>query len=238
MYILNPRKDELHGCELERARKPSDKIWNDTEIKEVERLYGSEEIRGSNPRFWEDVTVGEQLKSTYQLFSLVTSVAMISAMNQYAFDWRFMRAGQIKNPSWFITDPVTGIPDLDLGFHLSDHLAQILGVAVFVAQGPYLFLWACRLITNWMGDLGFLKKMETQNRKFMPRGSLVVCKGEVVKKYVQGGEHLVELRIRVEDQDGVLSVPGSATVVLPSRDTFYDYVPLGAKRNNLTARLK
>jgi len=46
----------------------------------------------------------------------------------------------------------------------------------------------------------------------------VTCEGRVVNKYIEKDEHLVDLRITLEDHEGVFPVPnGSATVVLPSR---------------------
>ena len=75
------------------------------------------------------------------------------------------------------------------------------------------------MITNWMGDAGFFKKMACQFRALLFNGSKAICKGKVVNKYIEGNEHLVDLQVTLEDHEGVLPVPnGSATVVLPSRD--------------------
>ena len=79
-------------------------------------------------------------------------------------------------------------------------------------------VWEGNLVTNWMGDAGFLKTMEEQVRRSLWRGSLALCKGEVVKKYIEGDEHLVDIDITLEDHDGIFVIPKcSATVVLPSR---------------------
>ena len=42
----------------------------------------------------------------------------------------------------------------------------------------------------------------------------------MVKKYTNGDDHLVDLKVTVEDQHGVKSIPdGRATVILLSRQT-------------------
>ena len=63
-----------------------------------------------------------------------------------------------------------------------------------------------------------MKKMTDQIRGTLYRESFALCRGEVVRKYMQDGEALVDLKITVEDHNGVFMIPnGSATVVLPSR---------------------
>jgi len=69
-----------------------------------------------------------------------------------------------------------------------------------------------------MGDAGFLKELEEQIRRPLHRESLALIKGQVVKKYIEDGEHLVDLHITLEDHWGDMPIPnGKATVVLPSR---------------------
>jgi hypothetical protein len=43
------------------------------------------------------------------------------------------------------------------------------------------------------------------------------CKGKVSKKYVEEGEHLVDLEIGLENGKGQVTTPGTATVALPSK---------------------
>jgi hypothetical protein len=56
------------------------------------------------------------------------------------------------------------------------------------------------------------------NPLYRDRNSLALCKGKVVKKYIQEREHLVDLSLTVENHDGHFLIPkGTATVRLPSR---------------------
>jgi len=76
----------------------------------------------------------------------------------------------------------------------------------------------CSLVTNWMGDAAFLKRVRTEMRRFNVMGDSTWCRGRVTKKYVKDGFALVDIEIKGENQRGELTTPGLATVMLPSRD--------------------
>jgi len=71
-----------------------------------------------------------------------------------------------------------------------------------------------RMICNWMGDDASLRKCEVQFRAAPIRGDAVTVKGKVTDKAIEGGEHLVHLDVSGENQDGLMLVPGKATVQL------------------------
>ena len=54
-------------------------------------------------------------------------------------------------------------------------------------------------------------------------GDVVCCKGRVTKTYLENGEHLVDMDVHCENQDGLVMMPGSATVRLPSRTDLTAY---------------
>jgi acyl dehydratase len=75
-----------------------------------------------------------------------------------------------------------------------------------------------QLMTDFAGPGGWLRKLSVQYRGMDQPGSKVACKGRVVKKYVEGGQHLVDCEIWLENAKGEKTTPGSATVILPSRN--------------------
>lgn len=75
-----------------------------------------------------------------------------------------------------------------------------------------------QLMTDFAGEHGWLRKLSVQYRGMDQPGAPVRCKGRVVKKYVEGGHHLVDCEIWLENAKGEKTTPGSATVILPSRD--------------------
>jgi acyl dehydratase len=74
-----------------------------------------------------------------------------------------------------------------------------------------------QLMTDFAGELGWLRKLSVQYRGMDQPGTQVVCKGRVTKKYVEGADHMVDCEIWLENAKGEKTTPGSATVILPSR---------------------
>ncbi len=76
-----------------------------------------------------------------------------------------------------------------------------------------------RVITDWMGDDGFLKRLYFEMRRQQRPGDTMVCKGRVTAKYIQDGQGCVDLEVWAEnDREGV-TTPGRATVILPRRQS-------------------
>lgn len=78
--------------------------------------------------------------------------------------------------------------------------------------------WLNHLLTNWIGDDGWLKKSYGEYRKFVYLSDVVWMKGKVTKKYIdEDGEYAVDVEVHGVNQRGEDTIPGRATVVLPSR---------------------
>jgi acyl dehydratase len=187
-------------------------------IREVEDWYElaeKEEIQGGNPLFWEDVQEGDELPPTRHVFTQAEAIAYSAAMGK-SVSWRTHMAH--ARETWKnMIDPESGLPDFT-HWHLADPAAQRLGMPRANCLGMQIRAWLGRMISNWMGDEGFIKKMGDQLRGVLYRDSLALCQGRVIRKYLQDGEHLVDLAVTVEDHDGQLMIPnGTATVLLPSR---------------------
>ncbi len=112
--------------------------------------------------------------------------------------------------------------------HYEDDFARAMGVGSPIVHGALKRAWLGQLITNWIGEDGRLKKLSCQYRGMdYPRnmktldlphdGETWWCRGRVTKKYADGGEHLVECEIWVENGKGEITTPGSAVVALPTK---------------------
>ncbi len=194
--------------------------FSEEEVEEWYRLTEQEEIRGANPRFWEDVNIGDELPPTHHVWNTQEDIAFSRATG-HGGNWLESMRGTMRKTSsenWRdLLAPESGLPDFG-GQHTTDAAAQISGIPRSIAAGDNLCCWLVKLVTNWMGDAGFLKKMGDQIRSSLWNGSLALCKGQVVKKYIEGDEHLVDLHLTLEDHNGRFMIPnGSATVILPSR---------------------
>ncbi|MBI2847053.1 MAG: acyl dehydratase [Chloroflexi bacterium] len=137
--------------------------------------------------FFEDVNEGTELPS------LVKKPTAIQLFRYSAVTWNAHRIHYDKD--WAQSE---GYPHVLVQAHL---------------HGAFL----TQLVTDWIEPEGILKKLGWSNRRYAVPGDTLTSKGKVVKKYVRNGEHVVELEIWEENQNGEVCVPGTATVVLPSR---------------------
>ncbi|MBN1190444.1 MAG: MaoC family dehydratase N-terminal domain-containing protein [Dehalococcoidales bacterium] len=197
-------------------KAPEQRTFSLQEIEEWYHLINNEEIRGAEPRFWEDVNEDDQLPPTRHVFTMMENVAFMVGWGVGSGCWK-LQMDRSKETWSRLIDPKTGLPEF-VGPHMTEASAQLMGIPTANSAGIQMYAWLCRLVTNWMGDAGFLKALEAQYRRPLWLGSMALCKGRIVKKYVEGNECLVDLHISVEDRDGNPVIPnGSATVMLPSK---------------------
>jgi acyl dehydratase len=77
--------------------------------------------------------------------------------------------------------------------------------------------WLGHLVTNWMGDAGFLRRLNVQVRRHNLIGDTTWCRGRVSGKELSDGRALVHIEIRAENQRRETTAVGAAAVVLPRR---------------------
>ncbi len=190
------------------------------ELEEIDRAYDEEKRRGRDALFWEDVTEGEDLPPVVKgPFTVMDSIAFFHAIG-YTTAFKVNNMLVRENKDMAVIDPETNVPTPAALIHVSDANARAQGVpyaACFSAQSEGNI---AHMICNWMGDDGFLKMLDCQARRINIVGDLNWIKGNVVKKYVENGEHLVDLKVWAENQDGIIHMPATATVRLLSKTDF------------------
>jgi hypothetical protein len=154
--------------------------------------------------YWEDVKVGDEVTHLEKICTrpmLVKWAGASGDFNPLHYDYFFAKA--------------QGQPDV-------------------VATGGCKRAWLIQLMTDWIGDEGWLSKFSCKFREpdfprqtrtpgqivylgESPKGETWLCKGKVTKKYVEGDEHYVNCDIWIENGKGVVTTPGNATVILPSK---------------------
>ena len=116
-----------------------------------------------------------------------------------------------------MVDSKTGVADVPELVHMEDSRAQTIGLPGAYDYGCQRISWLCNLITNWMGDHGFLRRLRAELRRFNVVGDTTWLMGKVTKKYIEGERYLVDIECWAENQRGEVTMPGTATVVLPSK---------------------
>ena len=192
--------------------------YDEAGLEAINDGYEAEEVRGANPRFWEDVNVGDQLvpvvKGPLGMSDIMDFwVGIGGGWGAHRLRWKYMR----RHPRWGVKDPKTSVMEPMVDVHYDSTKSGAIGVPVAYDYAIQRFSWAGHLITNWMGDDGFLKKISLRCVLFNVFGDTQFLKGAVTKKYQEGGEYLVDVEIKCENQRGELTMPGTATVSLPSK---------------------
>jgi acyl dehydratase len=99
--------------------------------------------------------------------------------------------------------------------HWDPILAARVGVPGAYDYGPERCSWMSHVATDWMGDDGFLRRINVQVRRHNLIGELVTLGGSV--RSVDAATGVVELELIATNQDGHESARGTAEVVLPRR---------------------
>lgn len=173
--------------------------------------------RGAQIRYWEEVQEGEELpsvvKGPYDVCDACARTTVSCYSFAFAIKWAAMREHLHDHP----IDPETGEYRFIRDWHYEDHIAQMLGMPYAFAAGAHNEMVLAHIITDWMGDDGFVKSMDSKDARIHILGDMTWVKGKVVKKYVENDEHLVDLKVWGENQDGVVHTTSDVTVKLISR---------------------
>jgi acyl dehydratase len=199
-----------------RARPP--RVYSQEELQRLYKHYEAEEIRGSTPRYWEDVTVGDVLPT------MAKGPMTVTGFIAYAQGWGglYIRANKLAwrqvshHPGLGIVNRF-GIPDCPERVHWEPEFALMVGAPGAYDYGPERCSWLTHHLTNWMGDDGFLRRASCKIRRHNPEGDLLFIDGKVVRTFREENRGLVEVEQSARNQDGELSVIGSGIVELPTR---------------------
>jgi acyl dehydratase len=185
------------------------------ELAAIKRAYQTEEIRGASPRLWDDVRVGDSIPEVVKGPLTITSVvAFVQGWGSLyvrghglAFDL-FERHPALGIPNDF------GVPEPPERVHWDEAIARAVGVPGAYDYGPERVAWLGHLVTNWMGDAGFLRRLDAKVLRHNLIGDTTWCRGRVTGK-APGG--LVTLELTGTNQRGETIASGAAEVVLPTR---------------------
>jgi acyl dehydratase len=210
------REEGTKYAEL-KAKQP--KRYTPEELGEIYRLYANEEVRGSRPRFWEDVTEGEKLPT------MAKGPMTVTGFIAFAQGWGglYIRANklawrQIHRHAGLGIANRFGIPDCPERVHWEDEFATIVGAPGAYDYGPERCSWLTHHLTNWMGDDAALRRATCKIRRHNPVGDTLFINGHVVRKIVEDGRHLIEIAQEARNQDNELSAVGTGVIELPTRN--------------------
>jgi acyl dehydratase len=191
------------------------------QLAAIDAAYEAETRRGAEPRYWEDVVVGEELppkvkgplKTTNIIIWHVGWGMQLTPPGNFRLEYLVRK----KAPGLYPPNQLN-IPDTVQRLHWEPERAKELGIPTAYDYGAMRETWLCHLITDWMGDDGWLWKLSCQHRRFNYMGDTTWVKGRVTDKRQQDGRNEVYLDVWCENQRGEITSPGQAVVLLPTRD--------------------
>ena len=208
-----------------RERKKYDAVaidaYTDEAIDRIEAQYRAEGPRGPEPRWWEDVAVGDEVGPMVKGPLTVTDmVCWHVGMGMGLYGVAPLRLGarnRDRVPRFFHRDDLN-VPDVMQRVHWDPEFARRSGNPTTFDYGRMRETWLIHLCTDWMGDDGWLWKLDCEFRRFNYVGDTQWLSGRVVAHYLaEGGRPAVDLELSCTNQRGEPTTPGHATVLLASR---------------------
>ena len=108
----------------------------------------------------------------------------------------------------------SGVPDSPEAVHWDNFLAQRSGLEAAYDMGPQRIAWLGQVVTNWMGDKGFLRVLDIKLGKTVIMGDVTRCHGKVVKKLDEEGKKEVVIELVALNQRHEVVAQGEAVVQL------------------------
>jgi acyl dehydratase len=149
--------------------------WTTDEVEEIEADVLAEQPRGAEPRWWDDVEIGDQLDTvTKGPIGMTDEVAYVAAggppIPRVAANAVALHQYE-KHPAWAFRDPHTMALEPIYAVHYNEAAAKAMGVALQYDVGFQRQCWHIHLLTHWMGDDAWIARADAQYRSFVYHGS-------------------------------------------------------------------
>lgn len=214
------------------ARTPRDKpkqhdyeapFYTPEDLAKIDAAYKAEQRRGSEPRFFEDVQVGDIIdpivKGPYSLKEWIAYCVGTGTFGVFGGGaWRIDYLNRKRMPKFYTPAASTGIPLSAFACHFDQEVAQTAGVPQCYDVGAMRQAFLTQMLTNWMGDDGFLYITNMEFRQFNYLGDVQWCEGRVTGKRQEGDLNIVNIEMSCTNQRGAVTTLGTAAVLLPSRE--------------------
>ena len=139
-------------------------------------------------RFWEEVQEGEELPKLFMPITVTRCVYLASATRDFS--------PQHSN---------------------RDYAQQRSKTKDVFVNTPFNLGMVSRFLTDWAGPKSTVRRMNLSMRGNVCAGDDMIISGTVMRRYVENGEHRVDVDVVISTRDGPVT-PCSATLALPSRD--------------------
>lgn len=219
LVIYTERKTARDKGKYSSIEEPS---YTKEDIEALDAIYAAEQVRGSEPRYAEDVSVGEEM-GTMAKGPLTTTDMIVFHSGGYGFVPYGLKTGRLayqnrKRIAPFYIDNAYGVPDVAQRVHWDSEWAKAIGNPRAYDYGVLRECWIHHFLTDWMGDGAFVVRQHDEIRKFNYHGDIQYLTGKVDAKRDEDGMTLVDVAVEVRNQRGEATAQADATISLPSRE--------------------
>ena len=206
------------GTKYTEVKTRGEKRYTEEELAEIFQGYADEEIRGATPRYFEDTAVGQKMPL------MIKGPMTVTGFIAYAQGWGglYIRANklawkQVSRHSGLGIPNRFNIPDCPERVHWEQEFAHKVGAPGAYDYGPERCSWMTHHMTNWIGDDGFLVASKSKIRRHNPEGDTLFFNGSVTDRFEKDGDGFVEVTHEARNQDGEMSILGTAVARLPRK---------------------
>ncbi|MBW8764560.1 MAG: MaoC family dehydratase N-terminal domain-containing protein, partial [Microbacterium sp.] len=157
--------------------------YTDEDIAKIDEIYASEQRRGADKRFWEDVQVGDELPPMAKGPLTTTEIVAFHA-GGYGFvpyglkSSRLAYKNRMRIGPFFVKN-AQGVPDVAQRLHWDSEWAQAIGNPMAYDYGVMRECWFHHYTTDWAGDDAFVTRQSDSMRKFNYHGDVQLLSGSV-----------------------------------------------------------
>ncbi|MDB5475768.1 MAG: hypothetical protein JWP49_1279 [Phenylobacterium sp.] len=177
----------------------------------------AEARRGARPRYVEDTPTGEilgpMLKGPLTFTNTVGFLLGIGCPNTPTN--RMAAAFLRLHPAQKLVNPASGVADTLKASHFEPAIARAGGLPAGYDLGIARVSWFSHLITDWMGDDGFLEELDVRIRRPNFLGDVTWLAGSVDKRDLENGA--VAVAAEATNQLGEVTATATARIILPRR---------------------
>ncbi|HEY2213879.1 MAG TPA: hypothetical protein VGH31_02395 [Acidimicrobiales bacterium] len=217
--------------------------YTDEQIDEIDAAYAAQSgrRRGSDPRWFEDVEVGDVLPETVKGPLQITDIIcwhIGTGMGTYRTSSADLAyANRQRIPRFYFRDDLN-VPDVLQRVHWDPEFARKSGNPSTFDVGKMREAWFTHVLTAWMGDDAWLWRLQIEFRRFNYVGDTQWISGHVSGKHIdESGRCIVEVDLTARNQRGEDTTFGKGSVILPSREHGQVELPVppGGARNLVDA---
>lgn len=197
------------------------------EIAAIRNAMINEYRRGSDTLYWEDVTVGEDLPGTVRgpitqldmtvYYQGAAGTAGYKSTKMKAIYQLWARHSPEKLPNNFHPCYYGSDVSPSIGHQNPQVAVNDLGMPGPYDNGGQRTGMMATVLTNWMGDDGFVREYTARIRRPVVFGDTSYFKGKVIGKRKEGDVGLVEVSLEGRNQLNELTTSGSGVIELPLR---------------------